>query len=510
MSREPMGQLSLVHSLEYAAAVHADRAALRLAGGNMTWGQTRERVARIGGALREAGVRPGDRVAVGLANRPEYLELFYSIAWAGGIVAPLNTRLTESDLRGYMDCIAPRLVVSDSLQVTQAVQQKYPVVAIEGAAPGTGLDDLAAQGPSVGPHLRHEDDIAVLFGTGGTTGIPKAVAHTDRSLVSNAYHTVMELGYDEHTVYLHAAPMFHIADCCSLFAVTLRGGSHAFLERFSPQGFLTVMQQRQVTATLLVPTMISAVLDSDSLARTDLSAWRTLFYGGAPIHPRLLDRALAELSCDLVQGYGMTEISLGAILGARPHHAVRHNGPDFPLARSCGRPATGVRIRISGAEIPGDVGEIEVAGPNVFCGYWDNGVAKDVRQDGWFKTGDLAFQDAEANIYIVDRAKDVIITGGENVYSIEVERAIQALPGVKDAVVIGLPDPYWGERIHALVVPSSPDVTAADMTVQLHGKLAGYKRPRSYDFVQNLPRTPAGKINKAELVHRYSVQEQER
>lgn len=503
------GRLAVVHSLERAAESFGERLAVRQDGVERTWRETHDRVSRVAYGLRRLGVGTSTRVAVAMTNRPEYLELFFAVAWAGGIVVPLNTRMASAELRAYLTHVQPQVIICDAhgAGALSDVDLSGVTRIAVGADPPIGeqcYEDLATGPQSSHPTERTEKAVAALFSTGGTTGRPRAVMLTERNLTSNAYHTAIALGYGADEIYLHAAPMFHIADCSSLFAVTLAGGAHTFLSRFAAADFLQAVERERVTATLLVPTMVAAAVDHPALAAADLSTWRTLFYGGAPMPMSVLQRATERLPCRFIQGYGMTEVSLGTILDVADHARGLEDPAVAKVLRSCGRPAPGVRVRIVDQEgniLPaGDIGELQIAGPNVSSGYWSDPQATAMsRTGGWLRTGDLGHRDESGLIYLADRAKDVIITGGENVYSIEVENILHLHPQVAEAAVVGVSDEYWGERVHAFVVKRDSETTADELDRHVREHLAGYKAPRTYEFVPDLPKTGAGKIKKSVL-----------
>ncbi|MEW1914533.1 class I adenylate-forming enzyme family protein [Kitasatospora sp. NPDC085895] len=508
----PSHELSVLDSIERAVAIAADQPATVAPNGLVhTWRQVYQRTASLAAGLLALGLRPGDRLAVALPNHPDYLECFYACAMAGLIIAPLNTRLSPEELSRYIDLIDPAAIITDTTFALDIRAQNNRIFILAGNSDrndpreGTVLfSDLLHTDPLHTPIRRSEDEPAALFSTGGTTGTPRAVILTSRNLVTNAYHVQMSLNYRSTDRYLHAAPMFHVADCASLFAITLVGGSHAFLPAFSAGGFGSRLEATRSTATLLVPTMVHLLLDNAAVQAADLSSWRLLFYGGAPMSPATLSQAMQQLPCSFAQGYGMTELSLATVLGTDDHNPqCGRDNRDMSRLRSAGRPAPGVKVRVSDCASDG-VGEVQVSGPNTFAGYWRdlNTTVATFTADGWVRTGDLGFLDADGYLHLVDRSKDMIITGGENVYSTEVEYALALHQSVAEVAVIGLPDPRWGERVHAVVVPhaaSNATITAAELDRFARDHLATYKTPRSYEFVDRLPKTGPGKINKKEL-----------
>ncbi|HEX5498472.1 MAG TPA: AMP-binding protein, partial [Thermomicrobiales bacterium] len=324
------------------------------------------------------------------------------------------------------------------------------------------------------------DDLAAIFYTGGTTGPAKGVMLSHRNLVLNALQMIVGAGYDEQDVFLHAAPMFHLADASSIYALTWRGARQVILPKFDPDAALALVARERVTCTIFVPAMIAALLDRPGLASADCRSLRLILHGGAPIAADLLRRAVGAFGCSFTQAYGLTEASSHVALLPREEALL-----DDPRGRSTGRATLGVDVRTrrpDGAVCnPGEIGEVTVRGATITRGYWRQPAATaSALRDGWFWTGDLGYLDDEGYIYLVDRAKDVIISGGENVYPREVEARLESHPSVSAAAVIGVPDPTWGERVHA-VVALRPGSGASPTALQTHCKdrLAGYKCPRS-------------------------------
>jgi acyl-CoA synthetase (AMP-forming)/AMP-acid ligase II len=505
----PRCELTLWDSLHRAVAIGADKPATLTHDGQLrTWQQVYERVRSLAAGLLELGLRPGDRLAVALPNQPEYLECFYACAMAGLIIAPLNTRLAPTELARYLQLVEPAAILtSTSRSVPSEATGTSLLITMDDSKGPAGLSnvsyvDLLTANPLQAPIERPEDEPAAVFATGGTTGTPRGVTLTTRNLVTNAYHMQMSLNYGPDDRYLHASPMFHIADCASLFAVTLMGGSHTFLPSFSPAAFAHCLQTTRASATLLVPTMVHMLLDDPSVQAADLSSWRLLFYGGAPMPPATLARAMQQLPCDFAQGYGMTELSLATVLTSSDHSRATTDACPPSLLRSAGRAAPGVRVRIDSPG-PDGVGEVLVGGPNTFAGYWQAPDATRAARtpDGWVRTGDLGRLDDAGYLYLVDRRKDMIITGGENVYSVEVEQVLAEHPAVSEVAVIGVPDARWGERVHAIVVLRSGAgaVPTEELDRLARHHLAAYKIPRSYESAESLPTTGPGKIDKKKL-----------
>jgi len=414
----------------------------------------RDRVARLAGGLLGAGVRPGDRVAIVALNSDRFVESFFGCFWAGAVAAPLNVRWTPAEL-------------------------------------------------------------AFVLYTGGTTGFPKGVMLSHANLAA-ATVSMLAAGCGTGEVYLHAPPLFHIAGVQVMAGHFLGGrGPHVLIPAFSPAAVLTAISQHQVTDVMLVPTMLQLVLADPGLAGYDLSSLRRIFYGAAPMTEPLLRAAMRALpGTGFVQGYGMTETALTVML---PPEYYTPEGQRLGKITSIGRalPLAEVAIRDpSGQEVPpGTVGELTVRSPSVMLGYFGQPdlTAATVR-DGWLYSGDGAYTDADGFIYLVDRIKDMIITGAENVYSTEVEAALASHPAVTMCAVIGVPHATWGEQVHAVVVltPGAPEPgsgLAQDLIEHCQARIASYKCPRSIDFRDALPTSAAGKILKTRLREEYATQE---
>ncbi len=326
-----------------------------------------------------------------------------------------------------------------------------------------------------------------------------------RGITANAMNMIAEIGFDESTVYMHGGPMFHLADAAATFGVTMCGGTHVFVGRFDPVAALETIQRSRATHSVLVPTMINMMVNSPAIATTDVSSLRLLMYGGAPMPEALLRQAMAALpGCGFLQAYGMTELSPVATFLSPRYHVL--DGPRAGRLRSAGRAAHSVEIRIVGdddREVPrGTVGEIVVRGPMVMKGYWQQPeLTAQALRGGWMHTGDLASMDDEGFIFIVDRAKDMIITGGENVYSAEVENAVCQHPAVAMCAVIGIADANWGERVHAVVLPKPGQaVTPDEIIAHCRALVGGYKVPRSVEIrTEPMPISGAGKVLKTVL-----------
>ncbi len=489
--------------LERAAAIDGEALAISFGGEQVTYGELHRRVLARAAEARALGVKPGDRVGLIDDNTPLFLEWTFAAAALGAVLVPLNTRLRAKDLAACLADAEAKLLVAGSGREGEAR------AAAGELGEATGLHIAAHAQPAVDPLgepvRRGEGDLAHLYYTSGTTGEPKGVQLTHGNVCRHALAAAVELELGDRDCWGHIAPMFHLADAWATLAITLVGGRHVFLPRFEAGEALDLMERERVTITNLVPTMLVLMVEHPSLLGRDLGALRRVLSGGAPIAPDVVRRIVERFRAEYVQTYGMTETS--------PYLTLSRLGPSqraWPeqerLAWSArtGRPFLGVELEVvdaAGRRVADDdreVGEIRVRGATVTPGYWrrPEATAAAIR-GGWLYTGDLATVDARGSVRIVDRAKDVILSGGENVYTTEVEAALYRHAGVLECAVYGRPDPLWGERVWAAVVPK-PGVRleAAELEAHCRAELAAYKLPRGFDFLEALPRTGSGKIAK--------------
>jgi long-chain acyl-CoA synthetase len=481
---------------------------------HFTYAELNERVNRLANALIDLGVQRGDRVGVLMFNSFRYLELYYAVNVAGGIIVPLNYRLAVPELSFMLnDCAARLLFVNhEFLDAARQFQADCPslealILAEDGPAlPGwLAYEELLASAVTVCPVVTvQESDIAGIFYTGGTTSLPKGVMLSHRNLVDNAYRAIIQLGYGPDDVYLHAAPMFHLADGSATCAVTQLGGTHAHVRAFNPESVLRCIERDRITSIVLVPTMITALINSPMITEVDLSSFRRLSYGGSPIAATTLRRAMELLGCEFRQVYGMTEAApILTTLSPKDHRLDQSEGSR--RLRSAGQACIGIDLKVvDEAErevVSGTVGEILVRGDNVMLGYWERPEeTAGALRGGWYHTGDLGTMDEDGYIYIVDRKKDMIISGGENIYSVEVEHALASHPSVLECAVIGVPDDKWGESVLGVVVlRAGHEVGLEDLIAHCRERIAHYKAPKAIVFAESLPKSGAGKILKREL-----------
>lgn len=512
--------MNIAQGLAHARKIAGSREAIVCGSTRYTWEEFDLRTDALARGLAGQGVQRGDRVAVLMLNCHRYLELYYACARMGAVIVPLNIRLARPEIVFILNDSESKVLVVDQTFAPHATgRDTFPSVTdiiYVGDQTPEGMinyDDIV----SMGSHLQEsvdqameDDDLAGLYYTGGTTGRAKGVMLSQKNIVSNAMNVVMAAGYNEKDTYLHAAPMFHLADTGSTFAITMVAARHVFIPMFNPELVLQVIQQEKVTVTLLVPTMINMVLNHPNVDAYDLSSVRRLTYGASPMPLELLKKGLAKWGQIFGQGYGLTEAA-PLLTGLDTWDHVPDGTPEqVRRLSSVGREALGVEVRVVNSEgedvQPGEIGEIIARGPNIMQGYWHMPEATAAAiVGGWLHTGDLATIDEENYIYIVDRAKDMIISGGENIYSIEAENALYTHPAVLEAAVIGIPDEQWGESVHAVVVlKPGTQATQEELIEHTRRQIAGYKVPRSLEFLPDpLPKSGAGKILKRDLREKY-------
>ena len=458
-----------------------------------------------------------------LSNCHRYFELYYACARMGAVIVPLNIRLARPEIVFILnDSEFKALIVDKTFAPYATGRDTTPFVGTviysgdETPANMLNYEDVVSKGSHMQESVDQEmedDDLAFrLYYTGGTTGRAKGVMLSHKNIVSNAMNAIIAAGYTSRDVYLHTAPMFHLADAGSTFALTMVGARHVFNPMFNPVQVLQTFQDEKITAVLLVPTMVNAVLNHPDVDKYDLSSIRRITYGASPMPIELLKQGLQKWGQIFGQGYGMTETS-PLLTGLETFdHIVDGTPEQVRRLSSCGKEALGVEVRVVNADdedvLPGEIGEIIARGPNIMLGYWHMPEATAAAiVDGWMHTGDLATVDEENFIYIVDRAKDMIISGGENIFSVEVENALYTHPAVLEAAVIGIPHDTWGEAVHAVVVLKPGTSVSEDALIEhARTQIAGYKLPRSIEFYpEALPKSGAGKILKRDLRDKYWV-----
>ncbi|MEV6626316.1 AMP-binding protein [Amycolatopsis sp. NPDC051106] len=490
----------LLRKPRLAGRVNERRIALTFEGRNVTYDELDERSGRLAAGLHAAGFRKGDRVGVLLHNRVEWVELFFAVAKLGGVVVPLNYLLKPAEVRYILDdCEASWVVYEQALGATadelRAGGHAARYVGI-GGGPLAYEDLVAEAGPP--PEVPVSgDDLFLLQYTSGTTGVPKGAMHTHSTVLWNSFHQVVDHGVTADEVYLVVPALCWAAGFHDLALATLWRGGRVVLSPstgFDPERFLATVARERVTSVLLVPTVLKRVLAHPGFGDHDLASVRLICSGGEPVPVTAIADARRRLpGCDLVQVYGMSEFPT-MMLYLDAEHADAKAG-------SAGRACSAAEVRVVDEEgrdtPPGEVGEIVCRSPATMLGYYGQAAATaDTLAGGWLRTGDLAHVDEDGFVFVSGRSKDMIITGGLNVYPAEVERVIAQHPAVLEAAVVGVADDDWGEIGVALVVLRD-ELSAAELTRFLKGELAGFKVPRRFAFTRApLPRTTSGKVQK--------------
>ena len=484
--------------LEHARRVAADRIATVCGEVRHTYAELFSRCERLGGALERLGIGRGERVAIWADNSHQYIEVYVGVPAAGRVVVPLNTRhakpellyaledsgarilLTDREPGKLSDCVDRVIRIPDEWEALLRESEEVPL--------GSGVS---------------ENDLAGLFYTGGTTGASKGVMLSHRNLIANAFHFMAHVPHQQTDATLVMAPLFHAAGSNSVLGNLWTGAKQVVLPSFDPGGALDLIEAEACTGTLGVPTMLSAIAEEQVARPRRTDSLRMLVHGGSPIASELLRRVHAAIpTAELVEVYGATELSPLATIARHEETLL-----DSDRIRSCGQAIPGVRIEIlaaDGAVMPaGEVGEVVVAGPNVMQGYWNKPEqTAAVLRDGRYWTGDLGYMDERGHLFLVDRSKDMIVSGGENVYSTEVEEVLYRHPAVLEAAVFGVPDEKWGEAVYAAVHlrPGTQGVSPEDLVAFCRGSLAGYKVPKGIDLHEEaLPKSGPGKFLKRKL-----------
>lgn len=478
-----------------------------------TYRQYGERVARLAGALQTLGMGKGDRVGMLALNSDRYQEYFYATWWGGGAVNPVNFRWSATEIAYSLDDCDTRILLVDA-QFKGVIEElrarskslKTVIYVGEGEGPAGALDyeALVRDSAPIEDAGCSGANLAAVMYTGGTTGFPKGVMLSHDNLCANALTGLAEGFTHSEARALLITPMFHVAAVALMNSHAFAGGTFVIAPAFTPLGALQIIQEQKVSRVLLVPTMIQMVADHPDAAKYDVSSLEVLIYGASAISDAVLKRAMALFSsAGFMQAYGMTELSPIATVMPTWYHTAE--GQKAGKLRSAGRATMICEIRIvdtEGHEVPrGTVGEIAVRGPSVMLGYWNKPeLTRAAVRGGWMHTGDGAYMDKDGFVFVVDRMKDMIVSGGENVYSAEVENALAQHPSVGACAVIGIPSEQWGEAVHAVVV-LKPGATATEDELGAHcrGLIGGYKCPRTFEFRAALPVSGAGKILKTEL-----------
>jgi long-chain acyl-CoA synthetase len=526
-----MSQFTVAGMFRANVADIGDQPMFRVAGTTVTWSDHHRRASSVAQALLAEGVSPGDRVAFLDRNGLAYFEVLFGGAMAGAVNVAVNWRLSPPEMAAVIDDsratvlvvhpeFVPCLAHMDSAlpHVTRIVvlgdaKADADVGGASDLARRVGYDEWQGAYEPVDPgHVGEPDDVSMQLYTSGTTGLPKGVMLANRNI-----STMMELagadafGIDEATVSLVAMPLFHIGGSGWALTAMSRGGTSVILRDMDPAELLRLIERERITHAFLVPAVLMLLLATPGIEKADLSSLDTIYYGASPIAEDVLVRCMSVMGCRFSQVYGMTETS-GAIVRL-DHEDHDPDGERRHLLRAAGKALPTVEIRIvdpdTGADVPTDhVGEVWTRSAYNMLGYWEKPeeTASTIVADGWLRTGDAGYLDDEGYLFLHDRIKDMVVSGGENIYPAEVENVLLGIAGIADAAVIGVPDDSWGETVKAVVVRNTgSDIGAEEIIAFCRDRLAHYKCPTSVDFAGVLPRNPSGKILKRELREPYWV-----
>ncbi len=518
--------LTPVRFIDRAVTLFGSKTAVVDEGRRWTYTEFNERVNRLANALLRLGVRPGDRVAFLGYNSHQLLECYYGVPKMGAVLLPLNIRLIDQDFEYICNDAGPKLLFIDP----ELLGKIEPIVSVIPSLKGFYLlepmenppdwitgqyEDLLQEATSESVctsfnYPFHEDDMAELFYTSGTTGPPKGVILTHRNLYLHALAAMASMVVAETDVQLHLIPLFHVNGWGTPHYLTAKGGTHVMMKKFDPEGVLDIIQQERVTRFFIVPTMVSALLDYPRFSSCDTSSVKEILIGGAPPPTGMCARAEEAFQCVVHGGFGMSEtcplIALPELPSDLDRETFRHRAHE-----TWGFPLVGVEYRVvdsNGADLPWDgksVGELLVRGDMVMKGYLNKpDETQKTLKDGWYRSGDLVSMGPDGSLYIRDRMKDIIISGGENISSLEIEQVLYSNPDILECAVIAKKDPKWGEIPKAIVVLQPGSImTGQDIVNFTRERMAGFKALREAEIVRELPKGGTGKILKTELREMY-------
>jgi len=498
------------------AALYGDRTALVFEGRRYSHNEFLRRIYRAANALLDRGVKAQERVAMLARNCSEVLEIFGAGEVAGFIIVNVNSRLSIDEILRICADADPCVFVFEPefAEAAAAVRAKLPgvrhFIRIGGAADWAEDYEAALAGAcDLEPSVRAEPDhIAYLMYTSGTTGRPKGVMLPHRAMVEAARTFALESGALEPVTALIVMPLFHIGGRIESMGFMFLGGTIVLHRAFDPLAVLAAIERERVNALHVAPVMVQRLLDVPNLAAYDLRSLKCVHYASAPMPTPLLRRAIETFGPIFVQVYGMTECLGGTVLKTHDHK-LKGSAREVRRLASAGQPYFGTELRImrmDGSDAArGEVGEVLIRSPATMKGYWNDSAATiEALRDGWLHTQDLGYLDEDGFLFIVDRKKDMIISGGENIYSWEVEEALRHHPAVAEVAVVAVPDEQWGEAVKAcVVVGEGMSVSASELIEHCRARIASYKKPRSVDFLASLPRLFNGKIDKKALRAQY-------
>ena len=515
----------LTETLTKALKLFPEKQAIVCGEKRWTYQEFCDRINRLSHCLKVFGIEKDDKVAILHPNCHYFLEAYYAIPLIGAISVPINHRLSPREIAFILQDSESKILIADSMFKNQVDAIREEIRGIEkilwtGEGKGSeghgdlNYDKVLGQADFktlLEPSINGED-IAQIYYTSGTTGRPKGVMLSHKNVTTHALGTIAEIHLTDQDVWIHVAPLFHLADAWATWAVTWVGGTHVLVREFDAKVVLETIQREKVTLTNLIPTMLNLMVNHPDVGKFDYRSLRVLLSGGAPIAPEVVRKIVETFKCDYIQTYGMTETSPYLTLSILKEHLKRLSNEDQLRFKSkTGREFIGVELKVindRGEEVKKDekeVGEIIVKGDIVTKGYWKlpEETKKSIK-DGWLYTGDMAVIDEEGYVTIVDRKKDMILTGGENVYSTEVENVLYMHPAILECAVVGVPDQKWGEAVKGIVVlKPSQKATEQEIIQFCKERMTHYKAPKSIDFIEALPRTGSGKIHKKGLRDKY-------
>jgi len=510
--------------LEKARKLYPGKEAVLCGNRRITYQESYRRIKNLAAFFQENGVERGDVVSIIHYNCHCFFEAYYGAALCGAILNPINARLSPQEILYILQDAEAKFLITNPRYSAhlERIKEHVPAIIWTGTDVPTSFGGAAYESilsalpsgagfkkPSIDGH-----DIAHLYYTSGTTGKPKGVPLSHSNVTTHALCAIGELSIADTDNWLHAAPMFHLADAWATFAFTAAGAQHTMVEDFRAKDVFALIERERVTISNMIPSMLNTLINAKNITAYDLSSLRVLLSGGAPIAPELVRKIIAAFNCDYMQTYGMTETSPYLTISKLKGHLERlPYAEQLQYKSKTGREFLGVSVRVvreDGSDIEAngiEVGEIIVKGDIVTNGYWKlpEETAKTIK-DGWLYTEDLATIDQEGYVNIVDRKKDIIITGGENVYSTEVEYVLYEHPAVLEAAVVGVPDETWGEAVKAcIVLKEGQSAGEEEIIAFVKERIARFKAPKSVDFLSSLPKTGSGKITKQPLRERYGT-----
>jgi fatty-acyl-CoA synthase len=511
----------LGETLAKARRLHSSKQAVVCGGQRWSYGQFCDRAARLGSFLATSGVGHQDRIAILHPNCHYFLETYYAAALLGAVCVPINSRLSPREMAYILNHSESKALVVDPMfkaQIDAIRTEVSGTLSMIWTGAGTGADATYESALEQSPGdiavttRAASHDAAQIYYTSGTTGKPKGVVLSHKNVYVHALGAIAELQLTDRDVWGHVAPLFHLADAWATWAVTWIGGTHVIVRDFDPPNVFAAIEEEKITITNLIPTMLNLMVNHGDVKNHDYGSLRVLLSGGAPIAPEIVRKIIETFRCDYIQTYGMTETSPYLTLSSLKAHLRRLPYEEqLRFKAKTGREFIAVELRVVDgrgedvARTDNEVGEIIVKGDIVTEGYWKapEETAKAIR-DGWLYTGDLATIDAEGYVTIVDRKKDMILTGGENVYSTEVENVLYSHPAILECAVIGVPDEKWGEAVKAVIVLKHGRRVDESAIIRFcKERLARFKAPKSVEFTAALPKTGSGKILKKELREKY-------